>query len=404
MSKFKIDADDLKHYADGNWQNIIGHFMPDMATAAASANRSKHFDCPFPERHAKSGGRKKFRFSTKNAPWNGGAICSCGSWGGGFGFLMDAMGWDFPTALAEVNDYLGDPCGAGEKSSRSEADRAAFRKKREQEAKERLAQRRAEQEKADKAAAARLHRVWGESISILDPDAKPAWDYLRSRAIDIRVLERLTEVVRFHPALTLYDDDGKCHGDHPAVLSLFQDSEDRPVSIHRIYLTQEGKKVEIGGQSAKKLMPYPSYLTTRGGAMRYGKAPKILGVAEGIETALAVTTATKLVTWPCYNDSLLAGIDVAFLKEQGVKLLLVWEDKDVSKAGEEAGKTLQSRAWEAGIMCQRMVVPHAIPGGAKSIDWNDVLATYGQNGFPSIDIGRIIEENKGKLPPAAITA
>lgn len=152
----------------------------------------------------------------------------------------------------------------------------------------------------------------------------------------------------------------------------------RPGTLHRVYLTDDGLKAPV--VHPRKLMPIPGDRSITGGAIRLGDARDVMGVAEGIETALAVTRATGQTVWPVVNATLLA----RFEPPVECTRLYIWTDSDRSDAGLNAAATLKQRASKRGIKTRILAPPISLSAGGKSWDWNDVLNVYGVLGFPSL--------------------
>lgn len=119
----------------------------------------------------------------------------------------------------------------------------------------------------------------------------------------------------------------------------------RPVSLHRTYLTKQGQKAPV--PEAKKLM---KGLGVSGGAIRLYPAGKVLAVAEGIETALAVHCLTGYPTWATVSATLMQKLEVP----EYVEHLLIFADNDEPdhlgrRAGQEAAGILKQRLEEKGI-------------------------------------------------------
>lgn len=75
------------------------------------------------------------------------------------------------------------------------------------------------------------------------------------------------------------------------MLALVTDDEGRIVTLHRTYLTPEGIKAPV--EAPKKLYAGGA----RGGLIRLGEPSDVLGIAEGIETALSARTLFKIPVW-----------------------------------------------------------------------------------------------------------
>ncbi|MFB8831987.1 toprim domain-containing protein [Azotobacter sp. CWF10] len=102
-----------------------------------------------------------------------------------------------------------------------------------------------------------------------------------------------------------------------------------------------------------------------------------MDVCEGLETALAVETATGLPVWPLVNAYLLEH----FMPPPAISAVRIWADKDRKEGGQKAALALKKRLWEMGIKAQILLPWLPIPEGAKGVDWNDVLLERGPFGF-----------------------
>lgn len=222
----------------------------------------------------------------------------------------------------------------------------------------------------------RIEKLWNEALPLDSPGAEPARAYIRNRQVSIRGLN-LNESLRFVPKMVYRDEDGNNLGDHPAIVAAIRDKEGKLVTLHRTYLTKNGKKARV--PSAKKMMPVPSNKEVVGGAIRLGEPQDgVVGVAEGMETALSVYRATGQTVWSLVSCSILQG----FEPPAGTKVVVHWADKDRSAAGELADAVLRERLEPRGIKVVTMLPVVPIPRRAKGVDWNDVLIGQGLFGFP----------------------
>jgi putative DNA primase/helicase len=136
----------------------------------------------------------------------------------------------------------------------------------------------------------------------------------------------------------------------------------KTVALHRTYLTRDGKKAEV--PSVKKLTATAGPLP--GACIPLCKPARgVLGIAEGIETALAASFASGVPTVAAYS----AGNLAAWHWPAGLQSLVVFADND--KAGAEAADTLRARALAASLRVQ--VLTPSEPGA----DWCDVWAERG---------------------------
>lgn len=346
-----------KDKASGCWESILEAKAPQFR-AAMESNGRRHVPCPNPNHPNSRDGFRMF----KDFRHTGGGICNtCGSFPDGFALLRWANGWSGKEVLEEVESYLGGHVGL-------HAPRVVVAPiDDKQRAKENEALRRS------------LNRVWLESVPVTDKAAEPARRYFSHRGLALQEMPNLM----FHPRL-IYHDGEKIVGRFPAIVAMVQGEGGEAVTLHRTYLTEDGRKAEV--ESPKKMMRYPEDRKVLGGAIRLCKPGRILAVAEGIETALAVWQGTGIPTWATVNAVMMAN----FVVPQGVEQLIVFSDKDRSTVqhpqghGQEAAKALVTKTWGNNIKAMAIVPPGEIPQGEKSLDWMDMLRMYGLQGFPTL--------------------
>lgn len=91
----KIETNEVKHAANGNWPSILGY----LAGLDARQLSDVHQPCPA------CNGNDRYRYDDKTG--NGDHYCNqCGA-GDGLSLLQKVNGWDFPTAVQRVAAYLG---------------------------------------------------------------------------------------------------------------------------------------------------------------------------------------------------------------------------------------------------------------------------------------------------------
>ncbi|RSE57577.1 DNA primase [Alcaligenes faecalis] len=233
-------------------------------------------------------------------------------------------------------------------------------------------------------ASERHHRTWDECLPITSEGTRPLYDYLSLRQIHW-LIDRVSETdsMRFHPALPYYHEEEsgegyKVLGKFPAMVAAVRDLEGNILTLHRTYLTPRGDKAKV--PEVKKMSVVGNDVDINGSSIRLGEPVNgILGVAEGIETALSAFWATGIPTWSTINAQLMKSFKVP----EGVETVIIWADKDKSRTGEVAANVLKSRLEAQGILVLVMLPPAPIPAKSKSIDWNDVLLEQGRAGFPS---------------------
>jgi putative DNA primase/helicase len=115
----------------------------------------------------------------------------------------------------------------------------------------------------------------------------------------------------------------------------------------------------------KKAMP-PVH-TLKGAAVRLHDFHEELGIAEGVETALAALELFGIPTWATLSD---AGMK-AFDPPSRVRQLHVFADNDPNFAGTAAAYSVAQRLSRAGLKVDIHVPPRA------GSDWLDVLNERG---------------------------
>jgi putative DNA primase/helicase len=282
---------DVREAATGRWPGILVALGVD-----SSFLTDKHKPCPV------CGGENRFRFDDKDG--RGTYFCShCGA-GDGFSLLMNLKGWDFRTTAREVEQIVG-TVPAGKPAPVFD----------------------------DEAKIKVLNRAWSESSPLLDGDG--AMHYLTGRGLHV---ELPMPVLRLHPGLA-YRDGGEVLGRFPALMALVTGPDGKGVTLHRTYL-QDSRKAPV--PSPKKLMPGKPI---KGAAIRLHPAGDVLGVAEGIETALAARQLFNVPTWSCISA---AGIE-SFIPPKEVRKVIIFGDNDVSGTGQAAAWALAKRLIAAGM-------------------------------------------------------
>lgn len=215
-----------------------------------------------------------------------------------------------------------------------------------------------------------LNQVWRESVSLNDLRAYPARAYFERRRVKKAAMTACD--LRFHCALNYVGADGGVLGTYGAVLALVRNNAGEPVSIHRTFITKSGLKVDFLGRKnkARKLTPSVNK-HSKGRQIRLFQQPKgVIGIAEGLETALAVSQMTGLTVWPTLSTTMLQ----SFEPPEGVNTVFVMVDKDRNQAGEIAANTLTQRLTEKGVAVIQLLPPTPIlESDIKGVDWADQL-------------------------------
>lgn len=183
--------------------------------------------------------------------------------------------------------------------------------------------------------------------------------YLNNRGITKTDYDALL----FHPKLAYWDKD-KGVSYHPAMIGVVTNPANQIVTLHRTYLTEDGRKAEVS--DPKKLMAVAG--DTKGASIKLGKPETLpnehvfLGIAEGIETALSAGQLFDIPVWACVSADGMSKFHPPI--KPSITHLTIYADNDPAgiKAGNQVGKRLAGE----GLRC---VISTPLHGA----DWNDEL-------------------------------
>lgn len=285
--------------ARGRWVGILANFGIDERFL-----RNKHGACPICD------GKDRFRFDDKGG--NGTYYCNgCGA-GNGMDLLMAFTGWDFPKAALEVDRIVSNVTPTIPQGCDS------------------------------KRALKRIQWVLGTLGDM--GSINPVRLYLRGRGLPA------SKALMYHPAVRYYDD-GKSLGEYPAMVAKFSLPTGEGATLHLTHLTEKGEKADV--PSVKKFLPVAREM--KGGSIRLTEIYSHIGLAEGIETALAVMRDYQM---PCWATGT-AGMLESFVPPEGVKEVSIFADNDVNYAGQKSAYVLAHRLSMSGYRAT-VTVPQEI--------------------------------------------
>lgn len=256
---------------------------------------------------------------------------------------------------------------------------------------------RVEQE-SEKARAENL-KIWKDTIPLFkngqpNVEAKEVWKYFQSRGLlglkntNPNFLRNL----RCYKQLD-YIENGKTIGRYDALVCRVINEDGYGLNLHRTYL-KEGNKAIV--ECPKKLTPADRRVKTKARFIPIGAPVNgIIGIAEGVETALSCYLATGIGCYSCVNAQNIKN----FVLPQGCHTVLIFADKDRSGVGENAAKELVERLKnEHGVQGSVVLPKMEIPENDRGIDWNDVLRCYGISQFPNTS--KVISYIRRHMPKA----
>ncbi len=343
--------EDLKHDVAGKWEYILSELAPELDEAIAA--ESRHVPCPV------HGGTDGFRLYSDYRETGGGVCNTCGAFKTGFALLAWVRGYSLKDATRDIGRW-----NRGEAANKAVVVRQPVPPKPPRDLNK---------------AYESIRRTWLESKSLAGTLAET---YLAKRGI---WKENMPTTLRFHPQVGFYDVKTKrLEGRYPCLIAPIKDAQGRLVSLHRIYLDEAGNKAPV--PQVKKMMAPAGEL--RGAAIKLYQSADVLGLTEGIETALAVHAISRMPVWACVSARLMESVEVP----PTVRHVYIWADKDretrlpsgevVPPAGESSAKRLAKRLRDQGLEVSVLVPQTALKPEQKKLDWLDIMLQEGLDGFP----------------------
>lgn len=295
---------DIHEQTQGRWRGILSQFG--MSQKELSG---KHGPCPMCQ------GTDRFRFDDKQG--RGTWFCnSCGA-GSGIDLVMKLRGWDFKKATQEVRPLVGMASAEPIKAGMSDQDKRRLRMD-----------------------------LWQSSQPIQQGDGVS--QYLAGRGLDqptYPVCLRTCNHCRYSATQNF-----------TAMIAAVQDEGGQGVSLHRTFIL-DGVKAPV--DNPRMMMPGS---IPNGSAVRLGQSGSVLGIAEGIESAIAASNLFEMPVWA----SLTAGLLAEWEPPQGVSEVVIFGDNDASFTGQSAAYQLARR-----MDRKKLTVSVQIPDTVGE-DWNDI--------------------------------
>ena len=324
----------VKRAAEGRWPELWASYG--MAPG--------HFEkpnrpCPL------CGGRDRFTYFSKEP--GGRWYCRACGWGDGIDLVMRATNRTFPETLESLEERLGltRPAPAPEKKTFTPEEKEAY------------AQKMRELRRRETA-----EELWKEAEELGDLPDHPVQRYLHERGLypaiaglrNVRVVEKLP-----------YWEEGSVKGEYPGVLWALTDDAGRIVTLHRLWLSDTGRKAPVS--APKKLLGSPE-----GGLVRLYEPGETLALTEGVETALAVRAMTGLPAWACVSAAGLLSLTLDRIPAL-VKTVEIYGDNDAGYVGQAAAYGLAAKLFrDARAAGRELAIRVRIPD-KTGYDWNDVL-------------------------------
>jgi putative DNA primase/helicase len=292
--------------AQGRWLEILAHFGIGLPA------RGKHGPCPA------CGGKDRFRFDDKEQ--RGTFYCSgCGA-GDGFILLQKVKGISLQAATEAVAVMLG--ITPDQKPTVKDDPTKAMR------------------------------ALWDRAYKPVD--GGPVDLYLQNR------LGCHEPPLSIREHYDVYDPETK--QSYPAMIAKIASPENKAVNLHITYLTFDGRKADI--PKPKRVM---AGKLPEGCAIRLAPAAEVMGIAEGIETAMAASIMFDMPVWAAVS-----GVGLSkWTPPASAKIIYVFGDNDESFAGQSKAYALAHRL---AVIFKREVVVE-LPAIAGN-DWNDDLSAF----------------------------
>ncbi|MBF0366484.1 MAG: toprim domain-containing protein [Oligoflexia bacterium] len=221
-------------------------------------------------------------------------------------------------------------------------------------------------------------KIWETSVSALSPEAEPLRRYFSNRGV---LPEIIPDCIRYNPKLHYSDRFADEVQYWPGMVAKVEDIKGNFLGVHRTYITEDGVKAPVKD-------PKKSLGEITGGAIRLTSLTQdqyLVGITEGIETALSVFMATGMPMWVGVSAG---GIERVELPCQ-LRVIYLWGDKDRSEAGQRAVAKFTEKHHQSGRAIFPLIPEGEIPVDKKSLDWLDVYSQDRDELMRSLECARV---------------
>lgn len=294
----------LKDAARGNWRLLLPQLGVDSKYL-----RNVHGPCPI------CGGEDRFRWDDQHG--EGGYICNgCGA-GDGFSLVMKATGRSFAQVAQELETILG---VRGEKDATRDNVEAQQR--------------------------AAMRRLWEGAGRV--SQTGPVASYLTFRVGGVWHSPSVREHHRVRVGEATFS----------ALVAKVVTHDDKAINLHITLIGPDGRKAAV--DMPRRVMPgrLPD-----GCAIRLATAEPVMGVAEGIETAISASMLYDMPVWACINGNVLS----KWIPPEIAEHVYVFADNDANYTGQAKAYALANRLVVQYKRRAEVMVPPD-----PDTDWNDV--------------------------------
>ena len=301
-----IDFETVKSEANGKWPNIL-------ASLGIDVGNGKHGPCPI------CGGKDRFRFNDidrSDGIAKGAYYCSQCDPGSGVTLVMKTLGIEYKEAMETIAKIVG--------TVEPSKHQKQFTMTPEQ-----------------------MRKIFESTMPIRKGD--PGHFYLACRG-----LNSMPKMLRVGQ---VWEDE--THKYQMAILAAFTLPDGEMATMHRTFI-KDGYKLDI--ENPKRFLPRLKPLA--GGAIRLYEPGPVLGIAEGIETAIACKEQWQIPVWAAIGTANMQ----SFEPPKGTEQLIVFSDNDENFAGQKAAFTLANR-----IVIQRKIPVSVEVPDTPGVDFLDEI-------------------------------